>query len=140
VNTRPATPNQRRSVHLPEQESFELLTSGHFGAKIDPEVKDDESVGRTYLITITFDRDIYQPILMTSYSIGGESSYNHAKSYPLEYGRMIILTSLNTKLLDSVAADLKCGDLPLERESMTQILLCLIETFTPMKHRLSSRG
>lgn len=69
---------QRRELHTPEADSLKLLEDKgvHISTVKDPDAKD-------YFLTVTFDRNNYQPCVISSYSIGGKSAHNHANHFPL---------------------------------------------------------
>ena len=71
----------RRELHIAETNALDMLKQREVSTTQheDPEARD-------YFLTITFDRTLYKPCLIVSYSIGGESAYIHAKTFPLGFG------------------------------------------------------
>lgn len=83
---------------------------------------DQDPRSRDYFLTIGIDRSKYKPCIVTSYSIGGESSHNHAKSHPLSMDKHVDSTTFS-----SIAGELKC-----KRESydsLTKILSSMMSIF-----------
>ena len=81
----------------------------------DPQSKD-------YFLTVTVDRTRYTPCIITSFSIGGESSRHHVKTHSLGLDK-----HLDDAMFSSIATDLNC-----KRESfdsLTKILTAMIEIF-----------
>ena len=109
--------SQRRSIHIPEPQSFQMLKDR--GVSIAEDTNPDS---RDYFLTVIIDRTNYAPCIITSYSIGGESSQHHAKTYLLGLNRLV-----NPDTLHSIAADLKCQERYLE--SLKSILSALIYIF-----------
>ena len=117
-------------MHIPEEKSFELLKAG--GVLVsgfeDPEAKD-------YFLTVTFDRSLYKPCVMTSYSIGGESAHNHAKTYPLTVKKD---GSIDTWKLDEIVQNtlsdfrVKSGTAPSEAafDTLYLTIRALIDVFS----------
>ena len=85
-------------------------------------MEDEDSSSRDYFIEITFDREQYSPCIITSYSIGGESPINHAKSHSLPLDG-----NFDPETFTSITTELKCGKE--SSESLTRILSSLIDIF-----------
>ncbi len=87
-----------------------------------PLAESEDPRSRDYFLTVTVDRTIFSPCIITSFSIGGESSQHHAKTYPLGLGKHI-----DGAMFSLIATDLNC-----QRESfdsLTKILTAMIEIF-----------
>ncbi|KAL6718149.1 hypothetical protein ACLMJK_004236 [Lecanora helva] len=109
--------DQRRSIHIPEAQSNGVLNAR--GIKI---AEDENPRSRDYFLEITIDRNSRSPCVVTSYSIGGESPSNHAKSHPFGIDKRI-----DAATYSSIATELNCS-----KESfatLTQILSTLIDVF-----------
>ena len=87
-----------------------------------PLTESEDPQSKDYFLTVTVDRTRYTPCIITSFSIGGESSRHHAKTYPLGLDK-----KLDGAMFSSIATDLNC-----QREafdSLTKILTAMIEIF-----------
>ena len=87
-----------------------------------PLTESEDPWSRDYFITVTVDRTRYTPCIITSFSIGGESSQYHAKTYALGLSKYI-----DGAMFSSIATDLNC-----QRESfdsLTKILTAMTEIF-----------
>lgn len=89
------------------------------GVKIS---EDQDPRSRDFFLEVTIDRGSYTPCIITSYSIGGESPSNHAKSHPFRMDKFI-----NAQTFSSIATQIKCGKESFN--SLTQILSTLIDIF-----------
>ena len=87
-----------------------------------PISEDENPKSRDYFLEVTIDRIKSMPCIITSYSIGGESASNHAKSHPLGLDKRI-----DASMFSSIATELKC---PKESfDSLTKILSSMIDIF-----------
>ena len=110
-------PYGRRNVHINEDHSNRMLAATGV-----PLTKSEDPRSKDYFLTVTVDRTRYTPCIITSFSIGGESSQHHAKTYSLGLDKR-----LDGAMFSSIATDLNC-----QRESfdsLTKILTAMIEIF-----------
>ena len=109
--------SQQRHIYIQETRSNKMLQD--LGVPI---AEDEDPRGRDYFLTITYDRSNYSPCIITSYSIGGESAQNHAKSHSLGLDKRV-----DAAVFSCIAAELKC-----RRESfdsLTKILSSMMQIF-----------
>ena len=118
-------PLQRRRMHLPERKAFDMLE-----AKGVPIMKQEDPESRDYFLTITFDRNAYQPCLITSYSIGGESPHLHAKSYLLRFGVIDLDRAIMSHIMSDFRVKLNLGDRgDPSFDSLARIVISLFHIF-----------
>ena len=87
-----------------------------------PLTESEDPQSKDYFLTVTVDRTGYTPCIITSFSVGGESSRHHAKTYPLGLGK-----NLDGAMFSSIATDLNCQRQSFD--SLTKILTAMIEIF-----------
>ena len=87
-----------------------------------PLTESEDPRSKDYFLTVTVDRTRYTPCIITSFSIGGESSQHHAKTYPLGLGKHV-----DGAMFSSIATDLNCNRESFD--SLTKILTAMIEIF-----------
>ena len=108
----------RRHIHINEDHSNRMLAV--MGV---PLTESEDPQSKEYLLTVMVYRTRYTPCIITSLSIGGESSRHHEKTYPLGLDKK----KLEGAMFSSIATDLDC-----QRESydsLTKILTAIIEIF-----------
>ena len=110
-------PSQRRNIHIAENQSNRMLKE--MGVTL---TESEDPRSRDYFLTVTLDRTNYTPCIITSFSIGGESAQNNAKTYPLGLEKHI-----NGSMFSSIATDLNCQKESFE--SLTKILSSIVEIF-----------
>ena len=109
--------SQRRDLHIPESQSNKLLSAWSI-----PICEDEDSRSRDRFLEITIDRENHTPCIITSFSIGGESPTNHAKSHPIKFDRTV-----DASTFSSIATELNCKKESFN--SLTRILTSLMDLF-----------
>ena len=107
----------RRNLHIQESQSNEMMAMQGISIR-----EDENSRSRDYFLEVTIDRVNRLPCIITSFSIGGESPSNHAKSHTFGTDRLITAATFS-----SIAAGLNCGQESFP--SLTQIISSLIDIF-----------
>ena len=108
---------QKRNLHIAERQSNQMLNER--GVIIS---EDHDPRSRDYFLEVTVDRNRYLPCIITSYSIGGESPSNHAKSHTFGLDKRI-----NASTFSSIATELKCAKESFD--ALTKLLYTLIDIF-----------
>ena len=116
---------QRCKIHIAEVNALGMLK--HKGVAMteqeDPEARD-------YFLTVTFDRNLYKPCIITSFSIGGESAHIHAKSYPMEFGDHGAYITHVDSVLSDFRVKSPTGEMRQRSwDSLAKILSSLVEIF-----------
>ena len=118
-------------MHIPETNALEMLQEKGISISKaeDPEAKD-------YFLTVTFDRGLYQPCVISSFSIGGESAHNHARLYRLNYNanRRIDFNAAASDIMPTILSEFRIPTASSDAsaaasESISQILSAMIDIF-----------
>jgi succinyl-CoA synthetase alpha subunit len=87
-----------------------------------PIADDQDPRSRDYFLTIGIDRSNCKPGIVTSYSIGGESPHNHAKTHVVGMDKHV-----DASTFASIASELNCKRDSFD--SLTKILAAMMDIF-----------